>query len=131
MVSGMNALSHDFDVRLSGPLVTHRAGPAVSLEEQWSAVNQAGEVAAQLAQLGVEELDARICDLPVRAQRLDKQRRALVFDAVGDLAALMQPGLRALSALTEQGRDTTAAALRLWREYYHARAAILALTETD
>ncbi len=69
-------------------------------------------------------------NLPSRAGKLDDTRRALVADAVEDLAALMQPGLRALSALAEQGRDTTAAALQLWREYYNARSAIVALAFT-
>ena len=131
MPDTMNALSHDFTSRLSGPLVGREGGPAVSLEEQWSAVHQAGRAAAQLAQLGEEELGADIAQLPDRAGELDVTRQALVADAVEDVAALMQPGLRALSALAEQGRDTTAAALQLWREYYDARSAIVALAATD
>ena len=130
MPDGMNALSHDFETRLSSPLVGHDGGQAATLDEQWSAVHQAGRAAAQLAQLGEEELSADVAELPSRADKLDDTRRALVADAVEDLAALMQPGLRALSALAEQGRDTTAAALQLWREYYNARSAIVALAFT-
>ena len=37
----------------------------------------------------------------------------------------MQPGLRALLALTAKGQDTTAAALTLWREFHCARNAIV------
>ena len=37
------------------------------------------------------------------------------------------PGVTALLAVSARGQDPTAAALALWREYHHARAALLAL----
>ena len=45
----------------------------------------------------------------------------MIARGVDDLAAVMQPGLRALLSLTAQGQDTTAAALTLWREFDRAR----------
>jgi len=39
----------------------------------------------------------------------------------------MKPGVQALLAVSARGQDPTAAALTLWREYHHARAALLAL----
>jgi len=52
-----------------------------------------------------------------------------VAHGIEDLAAVMQPGLRALLSLTAQGQDTTAAALTLWREFHTARTAILDLID--
>ena len=52
-----------------------------------------------------------------------------MVDAVGDLVAIMQPGLRALLTLSTAGRDTTAPALTLWNEFHRARDAILSLAE--
>ena len=53
----------------------------------------------------------------------------MVAHGIEDLAAVMQPGLRALLSLTAQGQDTTAAALTLWREFHTARTAILDLID--
>ena len=39
----------------------------------------------------------------------------------------MRAGVQALLAVSARGQDPTAAALSLWREYHHARAALLEL----
>ena len=116
----MNALSHDFPLQPE----THRAG---SLHDRWHAAHDAGRAVARLAQLAEEDLPPEALGFASRADGLDAARRSLVSEAIDDLAALLQVGLRSLSALSEQGRDPTAPALQVWREYYRARSAIMAL----
>ena len=116
----MNALSHDFPLR-SG---THTAG---SLHDRWHAAHDAGRAVARLAQLADEDLPPEALGFPARADGLGTARRTLISDAIDDLTALLHVGLRSLSALSEQGRDTTAPALQVWREYHGARSAIMAL----
>ena len=74
-----------------------------------------------------EEQDEATRTLPARAATLSKAHYAIVACAIDDLAAVMQPGLRALLAMTDKGEDTTSAALTLWREFHKAREAIAAL----
>ena len=60
---------------------------------------------------------------------LNRQGETPSARGIDDLAAVMQPGLRALLSLTAKGQDTTSAALTLWREFHTARSAILRLLE--
>ena len=54
-------------------------------------------------------------------------RLELANNGVADLTAMMTPGVKALLAVAARGQDPTPAALSLWREYHHARAALLGL----
>ena len=47
---------------------------------------------------------------------------------IDDCAAALHTGITALIGASENGHDTTAAALTLWREYNRAREALLALS---
>ena len=51
----------------------------------------------------------------------------LAENHVSDMAAMMQPGLSALLAVSARGQDATAAALALWCEFHAAREALMAL----
>ena len=55
-------------------------------------------------------------------------QHALAERGIDDVAAALQPGLRALGSIEARGADTSAAARRLWREFTEARAAVLALS---
>jgi hypothetical protein len=90
-------------------------------------VHEAAAAVGHLAQLGREHIDDEIVSLPLRAAEKGGRHFEMVARGVEDLAAIMQPGLRALLSLTAQGRDTTTAALTLWREFHASRSAILAL----
>ena len=68
--------------------------------------------------------------LPSRAARRGGWQYEMIARGIDDLAAIMQPGLRALLSLTAKGQDTTAAALTLWREFHTARVAIVGQLET-
>ena len=125
-------MSHVFDLSHATMLPPAEPGGGNSLDlegvlKQWEAVHQAAAAVGHLAQLGREEPADETTLLPVRAADLEDPYFRSVANAVDDLSAVMQPGLRALLALSEQGKDTTSAALALWREFHVARNAILSL----
>ena len=132
----MSAMSHEFDLSLATMLPpaekpdARAKGPA-ALSVQWDAVHEAAAAVGVLAQLGEEQVSEEIRSLPQRASELEETKLKLIARGVDDLAAVMQPGLRALLSLTAKGQDTTSAALTLWREFHTARAAVLALAPSE
>ncbi|MBU2339938.1 MAG: hypothetical protein KKE77_01675 [Alphaproteobacteria bacterium] len=145
----MNALRHEFDLAHAtmlppigdaGPMPgatpgeTPRATPAaraVELEMRWDALHDAADAVAQLAQLANARPGGAIATLPTRAARAGGWRCRAVANGIDDLALVMQTGLRALIGAADNGRDTTAAALTLWREFHAARQAICAFVEPE
>ncbi len=141
----MNALRHEFDlahatmlppVGDAGPMTGPTPGStppaqAVELEMRWDALHDAAEAVAQLAQLAHEHPVGAIATLPTRAARAGGWRCQAVANGIDDLALVMQTGLRALIGAADNGRDTTAAALTLWREFHAARQAICAFVEPE
>jgi len=128
----MNALSHEFDLAHATMLPPESCGPHELPElgrlcEQWEAVHEAAAAVANLAQLGREAESEQIAKLPLRVAELNGWRFETIARGIDDLAAIMQPGLRALLSLTARGQDTTAAALTLWREFHASRSAIVDL----
>lgn len=132
----MSAQLHTFDLShatmLAPDEITGKdAAALIDLHARWEAVHDAANAVAAQAQLGREKAVGAIESLPARACAAGGERLRLVENALGDLTAIMQVGLRALLGAAGQGRDTTAAALTLWREFHSARGAILALVEPD
>ena len=130
----MSAMSHEFDLAQATMLPPAPTGPravpdVAVLAEQWEAVHEAAAAVGNLAQLGRESLSQEVAHLPLRAAEKGGWHYEMAARGIDDLAAVMQPGLRALLSLTAQGQDTTAAALTLWREFHTARAAIIDLVE--
>ncbi|MFA6218633.1 MAG: hypothetical protein WC692_02525 [Erythrobacter sp.] len=128
----MSAIAHEFDLSQATMLppadTRSRATPDyATLANQWDAVHEAAAAVGHLAQLGREHIGEEIVSLPLRAAEKGGRHYEMVARGIDDLAAVMQPGLRALLSLTAQGQDTTAAALTLWREFHTARSAILSL----
>ena len=129
-------MSHEFDLSFATMLPPAgkqdlRINEPAALSVQWDAVHEAAAAVAILAQLGEEMVDTEILGLPERAVAIGGAKLEMVVRGIDDLAAVMQPGLRALLSLTAQGRDTTIAALTLWREFHSAREAILALAPAE
>ena len=129
-------MSHEFDLSLATMLPpAGAADPRISepaaLSVQWDAVHEAAAAVGILAQLGEEAVEDTVRNLPERAVAAGGAKLAMVTRGIDDLAAVMQPGLRALLSLTAQGQDTTSAALTLWREFHTARGALLALVPED
>lgn len=128
----MSAMTHEFDLSQATMLPPVASSPRLlgdvaTLANQWEAVHEAAAAVGHLAQLAREEAGDEVLSLPLRAADKGGRTFEAVARGIDDLAAVMQPGLRALLTVTAQGRDTTAAALTLWREFHHSRAAILAL----
>ena len=129
-------MSHEFGLSLASMLPPaseqdSRINQPAALSVQWGAVHKAAATVGILAQLGEVPVDAEIRELPERAVAIGGAKLAMVVRGIDDLAAVMQPGLRALLSLTAQGQDTTSAALTLWREFHNAREAILALAPAE
>jgi hypothetical protein len=110
------------------PFAPHSPDPAAGMAAGWALLHEAGEAVAGLAQLG-PELDAIAPrDFAMRAAAAGPARLALAEQMIDDCAAALHTGLTALIAAGEARRDTTAAALTLWREFDRARGGLLALT---
>ena len=117
-------------IRAAHPQVLAVTG-AHQYEQVVEAVHEAAAAVANLAQLGREAESEQIAKLPLRAAELSGWRFETIARGIDDLAAIMQPGLRALLSLTARGQDTTAAALTLWREFHASRSAIVDLAFDD
>lgn len=131
----MNAMSHEFDLAKAVMLPPARTGQwsapgPDALQTQWQNVHEAAEAIGRLARLAPDVPSVQVLDLPRRAAELGERRYELVARGIDDLAAVLQPGLRALLALSAQGRDPTVAALTLAREFLTARQALVDLVET-
>lgn len=94
---------------------------------QWAALQDAAGAVAMLAGLAAEKPSSQVRNFPALIKDAGGWRYELATNGVNDLAAMMAPGVKALLAVSARGQDPTAAALTLWREYHHARAALLAL----
>lgn len=106
------------------------AGPrnhAQSLSVQWTALQDAAAAVAALAGLAAERPTPQVRNFPALIKDVGGWRFELAADLIGDLTAMMRPGLTALLAVNARGQDATAAAVSLWREFHHARNSVLAL----
>ena len=103
---------------------------AQSLSRQWIELHQTAARLASVALLAPEPFDAALAGFPARLAAADQWQQEMAQQGIADIDAMMRPGLRALDVLTERGQDASVPALALWREFHHARAAVLALTKT-
>ena len=121
----MNATPTDFAAATRHEGVAARGPSAMSV--QWAALQDAASAVATMAGLAAEKPSAQVRNFPALIKDLGGWRLELATNGVADLAAMMKPGVKALLAVAARGQDPTAAALSLWREYHHARAALIAL----
>ena len=104
-----------------------RRSSAQSLSVQWTALQDAAAAVGALAGLAPESATPQIRNFPALIKDIGGWRFDVAADMIGDISAMMRPGLTALLAVNARGQDATAAAMTLWREYHHARSAVLAL----
>lgn len=119
----MSTAPTDFTARAEG-VVLRDSG---AIGAQWAALQDAAGAVAELAGLAAEKPTPQVRDFPALIAEASGWRRDLAVTGIADLAAMMAPGVKALLAVSARGQDPTAAALALWREFHHARAALLAL----
>jgi hypothetical protein len=98
-----------------------------TLALQWSALRSAAGAVADLAGHHAQLAAATDLAFPTRLQTLPPTRRAMIEQAIGDLVAVMEPGVAALLSVHESGADATPAARALWQEFVAAREGIFAL----
>ena len=114
------------DFSAARPMAAPQRGPS-TMSVQWAALQEAASAVAALAGLAAEKPTSQVRNFPALIRDAGGWRHELASNGVSDLAAMMTPGVKALLAVAARGQDPTAAALTLWREYHHARAALLAL----
>lgn len=105
-------------------------GSAQSLAQQWKELHQTAGRLAGVARLAPEPFDAALAGLPARLAGATPWQQEMAKQGIADIDAMLRPGVRALDVLLERGQDASVPALALWREFHHARAAVLALTKT-
>ena len=103
-----------------------QGGDADRIARQWLALHRAALLIAELA--GAEE-DCVRAGLPATVLHSAVGQRRLFEDGLGDIVAIVEPGLTALLAIAHSGGDARSAARALWQEFIAARAALLALAE--
>ena len=121
----MNAPPTDFAAASRQEGAALRGPSAMSV--QWAALQDAAAAVASLAGLAAEKPSAQVRNFPALIKDVGGWRLELATKGVADLTAMMKPGVKALLAVSARGQDPTPAALSLWREYHHARAALLEL----
>lgn len=84
-----------------------------------------------MAALAPEPFTGELADFPARIEATGGARLTLARDALGDIDAILQPGLMALRNIQARGQDTTAPALALWREFHALRASLLGLAREN
>lgn len=112
-----------------GPITTTSTETVsgVGIAAHWTAINEAGQEIGRFAALAPEQMDDCLTDFPDAIEAAGGTRLLLARETIGDIDAMLQPGLTALRAIAARGQDTTAPAIALWREFHASRSALLAL----
>jgi hypothetical protein len=105
--------------------------PLDALTVQWMALREAAEAVAQLAGPDVAALAGLHLAFPQGLRQAPKRRQMMIEQAIGDLVAMMEPGVAALLSVHERGGQTEAAARALWQEFVAARGGLLALVPPE
>jgi len=126
----MSALPPD-QIRTMREISRRAADPVASMSSRWRDMHQQANDLAELAGLAHEPFGGAIARFDKGVTGLPQRESELVWQAIEDVDAMLEPGMRALVKISQRGQDVTAPALALWREYYNARAAILRLARID
>ncbi len=109
--------------------VQEAGSPSTSLTEKWQGLHAQAEELARLAAISAETFGMNLQAFPARIAKATEWQRELAWQGIEDIDAVMRPGLEALRTITARGQDTSAPALALWREFYAARNAVLAIAD--
>jgi hypothetical protein len=101
-----------------------------SLALQWAALREAAFAVAALAGRRCGRRAAASA-LSARAAPCRARRRVMIEQSLGDLVAVMEPGVAALLAVHERGGEAGPAARALWQEFVSARRGLLALVPAE
>ena len=120
-VACMNAFTSDSGFTSALP---QRLDP---LAIQWAALREAASVVAMLAGQDTRDGAARHLAFPAVLHKAPQRRRVMIEQSIGDLVAMMEPGVAALLSVHELGGHAQAAAHALWQEFVAARGGLVAL----
>ncbi|WJS99030.1 hypothetical protein [Novosphingobium humi] len=94
---------------------------------RWGALREAARAIAALAGENSAQEVAELLAFPTGLRGADPRRARLIEQSIGDLVAIMEPGVAALLSVHERGGDVVPAARALWQEFTSARRGLLAL----
>ncbi len=101
--------------------------PPSTLAAKWEDLHEQATQLAKLAEISPEPFVGALAAFPAQLGEASEWQRELAWQGIDDIDAMMRPGLAALATLTDRGAATTAPALALWREFYDARGAVMAI----
>ena len=110
-------------------LVDRAADASAPLDRRWAEMHETAGQVAQLADLSPESASKITARFAQGLAHADSRACELAERGIADIEALLAMGLKALRCVEERGQDPSAPALALWREFYHAREAVLSVLE--
>lgn len=99
--------------------------PIDALLIRWDAVHTQAARIAELAQISAEPVNAHSAAFPVLLAEANSWQQDIARRGIEDIDAMMRVGVSALANVTARGQDASVPALALWREFHHAREAVL------
>ena len=100
---------------------------ASAMSMKWAALHDAAGVVAMLAGVAAEPMQPELRNFPANMRDAGGWRRDLAEQGIGDLAAIMEPGIAALLAVQARGVNPATPAFALWQEFQSARNGLLTL----
>ena len=100
---------------------------ASAMNMKWAALHDAAGVVAMLAGVTAEPMQPESRNFPATVRDVGGWRYDLADQGIGDLAAIMEPGIAALLAVQARGVSPATPALALWQEVQAARDGLLTL----
>ena len=100
---------------------------ASAMSMKWSALHDAATVVGMLAGMAAEPMRPELRNFPAMMRDVGGWRRETAEQGIGDLSAIMEPGLAALLAVHARGTNPAVPALALWQEFHVSRTALLEL----
>jgi hypothetical protein len=102
-----------------------------ALALQWAALREAAAAIAALAGGAIWDTAQPHLAFPRGLHSAPARRKLMIEQSIGDLVAMMEPGVAALLSVHENGGDAAPAARALWQEFVAARGGLLALVPHD
>jgi hypothetical protein len=102
-----------------------------SLHHRWLALQERSAEIARVADLAPEAVDPIMARFDEATSSHNSHALEVARRGLEDMELLVEMGLSALREVEARGQEAHAPALALWREFYHAREAVLGLMEPE
>lgn len=99
--------------------------PIEALSIRWELLHEKAAQVAKLAQIAPEKASHPGVELASLLSAASAWQCEIAGRGIEDADAMMHHGIAALQCVAERGQDPSVPALALWREFYHAREAVL------